>query len=230
MTNKLFPTGKRQEEISVSSDIGTSTVKVTLIDSANPFVFVDGATMPKEWHALDPDEPSALEHIEKIRCVAAVRMGLASDEAAAHLVRGTPKIAVLSPNNVSADTADDSKKCTSIRVLSFSMGKAHPSFQLTGAVCLGSAVCVPNTIAHEVSQLDIFNTPPGTPPQTAAEQDRKLELDSSTSQQVHIRHPTGEIDAEVSLVEQTDGDVSIDGVTVSRTARRLFEGKILVNV
>jgi 2-methylaconitate cis-trans-isomerase PrpF len=226
MTGALFPTGNRQDEIDIST-LGTEsfTVKASLVDAANPFVFVDSATMPRAWHELPRDSPTSLEIIEAIRREGAVKMGLARDTISAGLVRGTPKIAVLSPPIVHTLRTP----FPDIFVASYSMGKVHPSFQLTGAVCLSAAVSVPGTIAAEISKRKQFpDSPPGTPPDFSVK-DAILEP-YGRNRQVTIAHSSGTITTGVKAVEGFDGEVEVQSVSVSRTARRLFEGNVLVNI
>ena len=230
MTDKLFPSGQRQEDISVTSSLGFFTVTVSLIDVANPFVFIDAATMPLSWQSLDRNDPAALELIETIRCGAAVRMGLAADETSAGLVRGTPKIAVISPPSLHNPGQLAAGTPVDIYVTSYSMGKMHPSFQLTGAVCLGAAVSIPGTIASTIMERKGFNTPPGTPPQNSMMQSLEVKSSGKIERQVTIQHGSGNIEADVQLRTELDGEVVVENVTVSRTARRLFEGNVLVNV
>ncbi|KAH8590538.1 PrpF protein-domain-containing protein [Bisporella sp. PMI_857] len=227
MTNVLFPSGQRQEKVSITSTLGAFTVSVSMIDVANPFVFVDSASMPLSWQSLDCNDLAALELIEAIRRAAAVKMGLTSDEASASLVRGTPKIAVLSPVTLHSGTLSSGQKQPNIHVTSYSMGKTHPSFQLTGAVCLGAAVSIPGTIASDITRRQLFNTPPSTPPQTLVGQDIGW---GRREKKVKIEHASGDIEADVTLREEANGQVVVEGVTVSRTARRLFEGNVLLSV
>lgn len=232
MTNKLFPTGCRQEELEVESDLNDFSIQVSMVDAANPFVFVDAATMPPVWQSFGRNDPAALEIVEAIRCTAAVRMGLAINKASAHLVRGTPKIAVLSPTISKMDDRCEIETPADISVTSYSMGKMHPSFQLTGAVCLGAAVSIPGTIAYDVSKRQIFATPPGTPSESSIEHESLPTKASEAAQRVMIQHPSGRIEAEVvsNSGDGTNGLVEVKGVTVSRTARRLFEGNVLINI
>lgn len=217
MTGKLLPTGNAQDTVSVSSlpALGQFSVRASMVDAANPFVFLDSASLPAVYHLLGPGAPQTLEVIEAIRREAAVMYGLASSASEASLTRGTPKIAVLSPF-VSHDA--DIK---SIQVQSYSMGKPHPSFQLTGGVCLGAAVCIEGTIAHELAPESAILTPPGTPP-------HKLEEEvavSGSECRVNIKHSSGEMEVCVQTRRDDAGETGVERVSVSRTARRLFEGK-----
>lgn len=80
MTGALFLTGNRQDHMDVSASGKASfTIHAPLVDAANPFIFVDSATMPQAWHERALDEPDSFEIIEAIRCEGAVKIGLASD-------------------------------------------------------------------------------------------------------------------------------------------------------
>ena len=219
MTGKLFPSGKRIDILKVKSASATAIeVRATLLDAANPFVFVDSKSLPSWYANLDPNDPKALEFVELIRREGAVRFGLAKDTKAAARVRGTPKIAILS-SPLPRLTDVFAEKPVNIEVQSFSMGKTHPSLQLTGAVCLAAALKLEGTIAWNLSKSTGYMTPPHTP--RSEPNDCNVELDSG----VCIKHRIGQMMAEV---EMSPGSVeeSIESVTVFRTARRLFEGSV----
>lgn len=219
MTGKLLPTGNAQDIIAVSSlpTFGQFSVRASMVDAANPFIFIDSASLPPVYHLLGPDAPESLEIIESIRREGAVMYGLAKDAAAASLVRGTPKIAVLSPPIGSFGEA------RTIQVQSFSMGKPHPSLQLTGGVCLGAAVCTEGTIANELAAKVNMMTPPGTPPSELQEAVAKPSEEVSKCR-VTMKHSSGEMAVLVETRKGDAGGLEIARVSVSRTARRLFEG------
>lgn len=230
MTDKLFPTDNRQEQIAVSSipGIESFTIDTTLIDAANPFCFVDASTMPKIYNERDRNSPDILEVVEAIRRVAAVRMGLAPDEVSAGRVRGTPKIAILSPPKFHNENLGDSR-IPDIHVTSYSMGKLHSSFQLTGAVCLAAAVSVRGTVAAEIaSKKRFYISPPDTPPEMSLE-NSVMKLGTSERRLI-VAHGGGQIEADVKLREGSENEVDVERVTVSRTARRLFEGNVLIHL
>jgi 2-methylaconitate cis-trans-isomerase PrpF len=203
------------------------TVSASMVDAANPFVFIDASSMPQPWHSIGHNDPTALKLIEGIRRIAAVKMGLATDDVSAGLVQGTPKIAILSPPKFNNGNEEHSK-VQDIYVTSYSMGKKHPSFQLTGAVCLSAAVSVPGTIASDICRRRFYISPPGTPPEMLIEE-QELKV-GTMERQVTIVHESGEISADVKIREESDGEVVVESVSVSRTARRLFEGNVLINI
>ena len=213
MTGKLFPSGHRQDDITVTwPGVNTKiTVQATLIDAANPFIFVNSSTMPELYHGLGPDSPESLELIEAIRCEGAVLLGLAHTVDAAKLIRGTPKIAVLS----SPTPVPDDKRQPNIDVTAYSMGKLHPSLQLTGAVTLGSAVSLPGTIASKLSNSNGLKHP-------SWDSDKD---DDPLEGEVCIAQRSGTMLANVML--QDYGRIA--GVSVYRTAQRLFEGSVMLH-
>ena len=220
MTGKLFPSGQRQNDITVQSPglEPNVTVRATLIDAANPFVFVDSSTLPKIYHQLGPDAPASLELIEAIRREGAVLFGLAPNVEAAKLTRGTPKIAVLSsPRRL--DEVPSKHRQPDIDVTAFSMGKVHPSLQLTGAVCLGAATGLPGTIASELSKkASAVGKHPGqlAPPNLSM---------TPVQREVCIGQRGGQMLADVKI-RVPQGEV--EGVSVFRTAQRLFEGNVML--
>ena len=223
VTGKLLPTGNRQDEITVKVPgvSGEVTVRATVIDAANPFVFVDSATMPEIYHQLGSEDPVSLELVEQIRRKGAVICGLASDQEMAAQIRSTPKIAVLSPPRKSILFAgdrisgDEKERQPDIHVTGYSMGKMHPSLQLTGAVCLGAATSIPGTVAFDLR----------------THMRRLRSVDSLTAQmpalmeEVCISQRSGKMLADVQIRYP---ELKVEGVSVTRTAEKLFQGNVML--
>ncbi|WYZ41370.1 hypothetical protein EsH8_V_000265 [Colletotrichum jinshuiense] len=238
MTGQLFPSKRLSESITVR-DLATLepfTVEATLIDAANPFVLVDYQSLPALVRSQPPDAPLSLEVAEAIRRQGAVRMGLANTIEGAALVKGTPKLAYLSrPTD-----AGLVKEAADIWVQAYSMGKSHPSLQLTGGVTLASAVITEGTVAHRIAgrnatlQTEGIPTPRRTP--SPAEDSlmvpsKRQACDSAArdhkkGQIVRIQHSSGTMEVEVWIQGGGEG-MAVDRCVVSRTARRLFEGNVL---
>lgn len=232
MTGRLFPSGRRRDELDVPAmaDLPLSVpfrVEATLIDSANPFVFVAETALPRLGSGPGA-EAQRHQQVEQLRRVAAVAMGLAPSLEAAAQTRGTPKAAMLS-SPAPGEDAD-------IRVQAYSMGKPHPSFQLTGAICLASALCFPGTVAAELSGSS-SSAPPPQPTTTqlraatvlpaslhglGQKQQQQHQQSPKTERAVRVAHPKGVIDVGVEL--DAHGDVASCAVT--RTARRLISGDV----
>ena len=242
MTGKLFPSGLRQNDITVASPGVPEeevTVRTTLIDAANPFIFVDSSTLPPIYHRPGPHAPTSLDLIESIRRQGAVSMGLAPDLETAARTRATPKIAVLAPPRLNAHitgggsssstTTDGNKneRQPDIEVTAFSMGKVHPSLQLTGAVCLGAAICLSRTVASDLSR-------DGRPPEVWRGAPGKEEMTSDISKENMGAAVGGEVcigqrgETMLADVRVSPCGSYVEAVTVDRTAQRLFEGQVML--
>jgi len=239
MTGTLFPTGRRSDIIRVQEKDASFHVSATLIDAANPFVLVDKTTLPDFLKVETGKEtPDYLQHMESIRRVGAVMMGLAPSIEAAAKVRATPKLAILSTPSPQPriDSTGDAEKTPDIHVQAFSMGKPHPSLQLTGAACLASAVCINGTIAHTLASSRTKESPedvesPWDSPERTPSPSNSDSLSASAAsltaspKTVRLSHSAGSIDVDV-LATCSEGFAFVERCVVSRTARRLFEGKV----
>lgn len=214
MTGHMFPSGKTKESLTVQSRImGKFTVRVSLVDASNPFVLVETRSLNLKDFPSWPDvqDPDFLGLVEDIRRQGAVQFGLAKDVDTAGLVRGTPKIALLSPPDEAHDEAD-------LQVLAFTLGKPHASLQLTGAVCIGAAMAIHGTVAW-----DLANSKRNTPPKHGMVVEG---YEMAAPLPVGIRHPAGVIHAETVLGMDRGGEMEVNQVAVFRTARRLFAGDV----
>jgi len=145
-TGRLLPTGNVVDQLEVAG-VGAreaSMLEVSMIDAANPCVFVaaealgmTGIEMPD---ALDANH-ELLNRLEAIRVAASLRMGIARTAAEATSRPSIPKIAMvtgpceartLAGDRVAADAADLTARMISI-------GQPHRAMPLTGAMCLAVA-------------------------------------------------------------------------------------------
>lgn len=226
MTGNLFPTGSRCDIIDVNEKGDHQfSVKATLIDAANPFVLVDERSLPPFLRAASKDSADYLKHMESIRRAGAVMMGLAPNTDAAAKVRGTPKLAL-----VSSPRPDCPSETADIHVQAFSMGKPHPSLQLTGAACLASAVCIEGTVAHGLAkdaktQSSWQSMTPERTPSPCSDLDESSSDILPRQRTVRLSHPSGSISVDV-MATSSESFAFVERCVVSRTARRLFEGKV----
>lgn len=249
MTGALFPTGRKTDTLCVrpTSIAPAFSIEATLIDAANPFVFVDSTQLADVVRDRSPESKEYKDVIEEIRRAGAVMMGLAPDTMTAAATQGTPKVAIVS--RPSADDSDPDGRAD-VRVLSFSMGSPHPSLQLTGAVTLGAAICIPGTIPHSlkfqstkgtpIKQYAGLPTPERTPspldPSHRSSDKSRLQdqaevsdVPACVSSLVRIEHGKGVIPVEVKMRRRggdADNDWQLEHCTVFRTVRRLFEGNV----
>ncbi len=206
VTERLLPTGNALDVLDVP---GAGPVEASLVDAANPCVFVAAEALGLAGTEL-PDEIDArgglLDRLEAIRRHASVAMGIAStlDEAAVTL--SVPKVAfvgapreapTLSGERIRADAMD-----VSVRMIS--IGQPHRAVPLTGALCLAVAARIEGSVAHRLARRP-----------------------SSPGDDIRIGHPSGVATVAAAVRRDERGWFAISAAT-TRTARRLMEGAILV--
>ena len=204
-TGKLLPTGRMVDELDIP---GLGRVPVSLVDAANPAVFVPAEVLGLEGTELGDrvdGDPELLRRLELIRAHAAVAMGLArTPEEATRSRPATPKIAFVAPprryvtqkgSTVEADQVD-----LVARIMS--MGKLHRAYAVTGAVATAMAAVLPGTVVNRLARLAV----PG---------------------EVRLGHPSGVIRVG-AVVQQSHGEWTAVKAVVGRTARRLMEGWVRV--
>ncbi|OGQ89324.1 MAG: 3-methylitaconate isomerase [Deltaproteobacteria bacterium RIFOXYA2_FULL_55_11] len=206
VTGKLLPTGKVKEEIKFPT-VGTLTV--SMVDAANPFVFVRGTDLGVQGNETLEEiagNSVLLKKCEEIRSVVAEIMGIAKKEEATRKSPGVPKIALVSPptsyqspkGKVEASEVDIVARMTALQ-------KLHKAYAVTGAVCLGTAAKVEGTIVNEIFR----RVQPGNP------------------SAVRIGHPSGTIQVEIGI-EKRNGNLELTKAALARTARLLMDGHVYV--
>jgi 2-methylaconitate isomerase len=206
-TGKLLPSGQACQRLDIP---GVGPLTVSLVDAANPVVFVRGEELGLDF-AIGPkalaDSPSWLERFEAIRIAAAVAMGLVErEEEARTTLRNLPMVSIIYPPREIATLAGEILAASSCDVVSqvISAGSPHLATPLTGAMCLACASVVPGTVVAEIAGAAAAGARP-----------------------LRIGHPSGVID--LSPVVKRDGEsVTVEEVAIYRTARRLMEGHVLV--
>jgi 2-methylaconitate cis-trans-isomerase PrpF len=204
VTGRLLPTGNPRDSLEVP---GIGTIEVSLVDAANPLVFVRwedlglrGVESPEEIDA----RPELLERIERVRAHAGVLAGITSSaEEATAMSPSVPKLTFVGPplDYLRSDGTPQDARETTLRAAMMSMGRLHPSYALTGGICTAVAAALPGTIPHEVSRSD-----------------------GGASL---IGHPAGVLPLEAEVAFE-DGAWHVPHVSAFRTARRLMEGAVLV--
>jgi len=206
VTGKLLPTGKVKEEIKFPT-VGKLTV--SMVDAANPFVFVRGGDLGLQGSETLEDISSngaLLEKCEEIRSVVAEIMGIAKKEEATQKSPGVPKIALVSPP-ASYSTPEGKVEAAEVDIVArmTALQKLHKAYAVTGAVCLGAAAKIEGTIVNEIYR----RVQPGNPPA------------------VRIGHPSGTIQVEMEI-ENKNGNPELAKAALARTARLLMDGYVYV--
>lgn len=202
-TGVLLPTGRAIDQLEVP---GLGSVNASLVDAANPCVFVEAARLAKEGSEL----PAALEgdaeflaRMEAIRCAASVAMGIAPDLDSARNIPSVPKVAIVAAprpySTLSGRKLDGADMSIMIRMLS--MGQAHRAVPITGAICLAIATRIEGSIPNTLS--------------------------SARTGPITVAHPSGitKVDAAVEHAGDPARAHAVHGA-VYRTARRLFDGHV----
>lgn len=201
----VFPTGNVIDYVDVPT-IGP--VNMTMMNAANPAVFVHASTLGLSGTELPTEinSNSALLHrAEMIRASAAVAMGLATSiEDAKRNRQHTPKLAYLAKpaSYTSTGGAGINREAIDINARIFSMGKLHHAMTGTGAIAIAAAAVIPGTLAN-------------------------LLVIKPIEQPLRIGHPAGSIAVGVEASE-VEGHWFIQKATMNRTARRLMSGEIFV--
>lgn len=154
----LLPTGNAVDYLEVPN---YGTVSVSIVDAANPLVFVKAEDLGLTGREL-PDELNAdadkLQLLETVRGLAAVRLGLIDDYTrSAWDTPGIPKMTFVA-KAVDYETAEGTRVAQSeIDLLSrmMSMQKAHPSYAMTGAMCTAAAAVIPGSVVSQVLSPDM---------------------------------------------------------------------------
>ncbi len=204
-TGRLLPTGNAVDRLPVP---GLGMVAASLVDAANPCVFVAAETLGCEGTEL-PDAVEAdavlMGRLEAIRCAASVAMGLASSLQDASAILSVPKVAMVAAPRAAA-TLSGRMLATAehnIAVRMISVGQPHRAVPLTGALCLATAARLTGSVVAE----RVSGAAPGA--------------------DIVIGHPSGTLTV-AAEVRERDGVAEAVSATVIRTQRRLFEGAVLV--
>jgi 2-methylaconitate cis-trans-isomerase PrpF len=203
----LLPTGQIRQSITLADG---RTLDVSIVDAANPMVFVRAADLGASATELPAEVDANLPlhaALEEIRDQAAVLMGLAPDVATAHTqAKAIPKVVMVARPagyqttggiNLPAERID-----LTARMLS--MGKCHRTMAGTGAICTAVAAALEGSVVHEVARAG-----------------------AGAAGEVRIGHGAGALDIGVKAERRPEG-WHVVSVSTFRTARRIMDGRVYV--
>jgi 2-methylaconitate cis-trans-isomerase PrpF len=204
-TGRLLPSGAALDRLEVP---GLGTIEASLVDAANAAVFVragdvglNGTELPE---ALE-SHPEVLARLDAIRRTASVRMGIAPDEEAARLVTSVPFVAVVAPPvdgpSLSGETVRAAEVDLVARVIS--NGQPHRALPLTISLCTAVAARIAGTVVAEALSP------------------------AAGKGALRLGMPSGVLTVGAE-VEREGGEWVARAGSFYRTARRLFEGRVLV--
>ena len=211
VTGRLLPTGNVIDTIEVDS---LGKVEVSLVDAANPCIFVDasvlgitGAETPMEIDSM----VDVMAKLESIRAHGAVLMGLVgTTNDATQFSPSLPFVGMVAApqdsQTLSGDRISANKADLTARIIS--SGNTHRALPLTGAICCACAANIENSIVHR--------------------QTRKTALEVKEKENdLRILQPSGILPVACKVVNSDSGWI-VERASVYRTQRRLFEGRVLI--
>jgi hypothetical protein len=201
VTGQLFPTGKKKEVLLIPN---YGDVEVTVIDCANPVVFIkaeDLGIKGTELLELNNDN-DVMEKIERIRCLTAEKIGLVRNwEDARTMSTSIPKVSIISKPQKYIDLDGNvvNQEDMDLCCRAISVGSAHKAYPLTVSIATGAALKIKGTILNEMVKF------------------------SNNKEIITIGHASGVTNVDIKI----DGEKIIKG-GVTRTARRIMEGFVYV--
>jgi 2-methylaconitate isomerase len=205
-TGKLLPTGKVRDTLDVP---GVGRIEVSMIDAANPCVFVRARDVGLKGTEPPPEVEANAEVMQKfaaIRCVASVAMGITRDLAEAATRLSNPAIGYVSPPQDYTLSSGVMLRADQIDVTGrmIARGQAHRDMPLTRTLCMAVASRIVGSIVHEAARAT-----------------------DNPDNELRIGMPAGVITA-AAEVRLKDGAWVAERGSFLRTQRRLFEGSVLV--
>ena len=199
-SGKLFPTGEKQEVFDVP---GYGPATVTVIDCSNPVVFIKASDLGIKGTELTElnNNKDIMEHIERIRGMAAVKFGFVEDYMEARTkATSAPKVSIVSPaqDYVNMDGTNVSGEKMDICVRAVSVGQLHKAYPMTVAVATGAAAMIKGTIVNEI-------------------------VKEISGDIIRLGHSSGVTEVDMKM----DGEKVLKG-GVTRTARRIMDGYVYI--
>lgn len=200
-TGKLFPTGNKKD---ILYPKGYDPIEVTIIDCSHPATLIPAEALGLKGTEIDcfRTNQELLNHIEAIRCEAAVKYGFVERaEDATEKSLAEPNVAIVSepqdyttPDGIHIH-ADDMHICSRV----VSVGAFHETHPITTGIAVSAAAKIPGTVVYDKVRHDDNDT-------------------------VQIGHPYGILPMQIVV----DGEDVLKGGTV-RTARRIMDGFVYIN-
>ena len=204
-TGKLLPTGNVIDKMELQD---SRTIRVSLVDAANPAVFVQAAEIGFTGKELPKDtgaNPKILEIMEEIRVKAALMMKIAlSPDKVGPAV---PKVAFVAPPQEYVTSTGKTIHAADCDLLARTKALAvmHKAYAVTGGICVGAAALIEGTVVNEV-----------VGPQ------------AKTNGVVRVGHPSGVSDFVITVTKKPSGEFELTQSGVAGTSRRIMDGFVYV--
>ena len=204
-TGKLLPTGNTVDKMELADG---RTVRVSLVDAANPAVFVQAADIGYTGKELPKDtmaNPRILAIMEEIRVKAAIMMKLVPDPD--RVSPAVPKVAFVSPpqdyetitgNKIAASECDLLARTKALAVM-------HKAYAVTGGICVGAAALIEGTVVNEV-----------------------VGQRAKATGLVRVGHPSGVSEYIIVIAKRPSGEFELTQSAIAGTSRRIMDGYVYV--
>lgn len=192
-TGKLLPTGKVRDAVAL--DTLGKTVEISVVDIANPCVYVNAPDIGfTGYEPPDSLTRAQLAVLEEIRVKAGRLAGIDS-----YLLPFQVPVAV--PRDYQEFLTGRTVRAADFDVAArlYVEGTQHKAQAGTGATCLGVAARIAGTVVHDVCRARGLREP------------------------IRIGHPSGVLGI-IADVTRSEGGWRVNEVLFSRTARRLMDG------
>lgn len=204
-TGKLLPTGNVVDKMELQDG---RTIRVSLVDAANPAVFVQAAEIGFTGKELPKDtgaNPKILEIMEEIRVKAALMMKIAPSPD--KVSPAVPKVAFVAPPQEYVTSAGKTIRAADCDLLARTKALAvmHKAYAVTGGICVGAAALIEGTVVSEVV---------GSQPKTSGV--------------VRVGHPSGVSDFVITVTKKPSGEFELTQSGVAGTSRRIMDGFVYV--
>ena len=205
-TGRLLPTGNVRDTMTLKDG---RHVQVSLVDAANPSVFVKAADIGLTGLELPADcdtNPQILEVMEEIRVRAGVMMGLAKN--VDQVGPAVPKVAFVAP---AQDYPDSEGKIITAGEVDLvartkAMAEMHKTYAVTGGICIATAAMIEGTVVSDICGAQAKKTG-----------------------EVRIGHPSGVLEVFVDVKNSVETGWTLLQAGVCRTARPIMEGEVYVS-
>ena len=204
-TGKLLPTGNVVDKMELQDG---RTIRVSLVDAANPAVFVQAAEIGFTGKELPKDtgaNPKILEIMEEIRVKAALMMKIAPSPD--KVGPAVPKVAFVAPPQEYVTSTGKTIHAADCDLLARTKALAvmHKAYAVTGGICVGAAALIEGTVVNEV-----------VGPQ------------AKTNGVVRVGHPSGVSDFVITVTKKPSGEFELTQSGVAGTSRRIMDGFVYV--
>lgn len=205
-TGKLLPTGNVRDTVEL---IDGRSIQVSLVDAANPAVFVKATDIGLSGTELPVDcelDPGILTIMEDIRTTAGVMMGLAPSKD--KVGPAVPKVAFVAAaqDYPSSDGSLIQAGDVDLLARTKAMAEMHKTYAVTGGICIAAAAMIEGTVVNEVCRQQAI-----------------------ASGDVRIGHPSGILDVFVNVRRTSDASWELTQAGVCRTAKPIMDGEVYVS-